>query len=253
MKKKKERVAFFTFVSDNYYYGVGTHLMANSFKKFHPDIDLVVFRQDVVDRVLKSNNVNFFNAKPTFAKLLTPYYDLIVNIDADTIILDRLDHVLKDDYEVGGAWNFNSYENATFENITPEMYVQAGLIGSRNPKFWDIWERENTTAYKYVRAENDVLNLVWYNDPEVSKMKRVIYDKDIPDYYGCKSLGKEGSFIVINGDVRCEGGKVFAYHHAKGGGAMPKLQFEKMGFRDDVAAYMKFCGYYGTTQHYSNI
>ena len=42
---KKEKVCFFTFVSDNYYTPIGTPKMINSFKRFHPDIDLVALLQ----------------------------------------------------------------------------------------------------------------------------------------------------------------------------------------------------------------
>ena len=51
----------------------------------------------------------------------------------------------------------------------------------------------------------------------------------------------------------CEGEQVLLYHHAKGPGAMPKLQFEKMGFNDDVVAYMNFVSNYGTSAIYGNI
>ena len=51
----------------------------------------------------------------------------------------------------------------------------------------------------------------------------------------------------------CEGERVFLYHHAKGPGALPKLQFEKMGFNDDVVAYMNFVSNYGTSAIYGNI
>jgi hypothetical protein len=263
---KGEKVVFFTIADDKYYYPVGTHILVNSFKRFHPDIDLVVFRQDMIDKVFAEHEINFYMAKPTFAKLLTPYYDLVVNIDADTVITGVLDEVFKDDYEVGAAWNYNGYENASFQNITEKMYVQAGLVGSRNKRFWDIWEEANKDAMKYMRQENDILNLVWYNNPEVKKMKRKIYDKK-KDYYGCKSLGKESKFYVEDrvlqlGDrgsktvtkaLMCDGEVVRAYHHAKGAGALPKLQFNQMGFNKDVVDFLNIVGYWGKSERYGSI
>ena len=250
---KKERVVFFSFVSDNYYYPCGTHLMVNSFKRFHPDIELVIFRQDVINQVMDKKQINFFNAKPTFAKLLAPYYDLVVNIDADHIILGKLDSVLATDYEVGAAWNYNDYENRTVGNVTEKQFLNAGMVASRNPKFWDIWERENANAYKYVCAENDILCLTWYNDLEVKKMKRKIFDKDIPDFYGCKSLGKEAKFKLKGNKIMCGNGQVLAYHHAKGGSVLPKLQFETLPFKKDVVNFMNAVGRFGTTQRYGKI
>lgn len=239
-----KKVAF-TIVSDEYYYPVGTHIFINSFKRFHKDIPLVVFRQDTIDKIFNEKGINFYNAKPTFAKLLTDKYDLVVNIDCDTIICDRLTEVFDEVYEVGGAWNFNDYENASFENITSEMYVQAGLVASIKKEFWDIWEKENKRASYYIRKENDILNLVWYNNPIVSKMKRVIFDKE-KNYLGCKSLNRENEFYLEGKKVMCQGEQVKAYHWARGAD-MPKLQFQRLPFQQEVRNYLTYLGRSGQT------
>src|SRR3990167_779576 len=126
-----KKVAF-TAVDDRLFYPGGTHILINSFKRFHPDIDLVVFRQDTIDRVFKEKNINFYMAKPTFAKLLTPFYDLVVNIDADHIVLGRLDEILKGDYDIGCPINKNDFEDVSVNNVSEEMYLQGGLIASTN-------------------------------------------------------------------------------------------------------------------------
>jgi len=246
------KTAFFTLASDDYYYPVGTHVLINTFKRFHPDIDLIVFRQDMIDKVFAEKNINFYMAKPTFAKLLTKKYDRVVNIDADTIILARLDEVLDQDYEVGTVTNFNDYENATLSDIKEEDYLQAGLVASTNKKFWDIWEEANKEAMKYLRQENDVMNMIWYKHPEVMKMKKVVFDKK-KNYLGCKSLGREGEFYLEKKRVMCRGEQVKAYHHAKGRPALPKLVVEEMGFPYDVATYMRYLASSGVTEVYGNI
>lgn len=247
----KESICFYTFVSDNYYYPIGTFKMINSFKRFHPDIDLIVFRQDMVDKVFKEKGVNFYNAKPTFAKLLTSCYDLIVNIDADSIILGRLDEILKQDYEIGGVMNLNDYENRTIENVNEKMFLNAGLVASRNKDFWDIFEKENEKAMQYVCKENDILNLIVYNHPKVKKMKLKVFDKK-KDYYGCKSLNREHEFYIEDNKVMCRKEQVFIYHHAKGG-VLPKLQFETMGFPQEVVNFMDTVALYGKSQRFSAI
>jgi len=251
--KTNEKIVFFTFVSDNYYYPVGTFKMVNSFKRFHPDIDLVVFRQDMVDKVFKENpGINFYNAKPVFAKLLTDKYDLVVNIDADSIILGRLEAVLSGDYEVGSVSNYNDYENRSIKNVTKKMFLNAGLVASRNPLFWDIWNdwNKNLDAMKYTCKENDILNLVWYNDSTIKKMKRKVFDKN-KDYYGVKSLNREPEFVIDRNRVMCRGEQVFIYHHAKGG-VLPKLQFETMGFPPEVVMFMNKISMEGVTEKYGN-
>ena len=92
-------ICFFTIVDDNLYYPIGTHIMINSFKRFHPDIDLIVFRQNTVDEIFAKEGINFYQAKPTFAKLLVNDYKRVVNCDADHIFLGRADAIIDGKYD----------------------------------------------------------------------------------------------------------------------------------------------------------
>lgn len=241
-----KKVAF-TAVDDKLYYPIGCHIFVNSFKRFHPDIDLVVFRQDTIDQLFKEKGINWYQAKPYFAELLMNKYDLVVNIDADTIILDRLTEVFdKTDYIVGAAWNFNDYENASFDNITEKMYLQAGMVASTSKKFWLDWQKINNTAMNYLRKENDTLNLLVYNN---MKIKPKIFDKK-KEYYGCKSLGREPQFIIKRGKTYCRGQQVKAYHFARGS-VFPKLNINTMPLVDEVKNNWKEIAYYGQTVRYS--
>jgi hypothetical protein len=235
------KTCFFTIIDDRTYYPGGTHILVNSFKRFHPDIDLIVFRQDMVDKVFKEKNINFYQAKPTFAKLLVDKYDLIVNIDCDHVITGRLDEVLKGDYDVAFPWNFNDYENASFENITEEMYLQAGMVASTNKDFWYVWAEANKDAMKYLRKENDIVNLVVYN--QMPQLKLKILDKN-KDYYGCKSLGREPEFYIENDKLMCRNEQVLAYHFARGS-VFPKLDFKNMPLKDEVKLWLNKISTYG--------
>jgi len=246
---KRFKTCFFTIVDDRYYYPIGTHIMANSFKRFHPNIDLIVFRQDMIDKVFKEKGINFYQAKPTFAKLLVEKYDRIINIDADTIILARLDEVLDTQWDFGAVWNYNDYENASFSTIMPEMYVQAGMVGATNPRFWDIWEEQNKKAMDYVRQENDVLNIVWYKHPYTRRMDRLIWDR-AENYLGCKSLGREAEFYIENGKVMCRDEQVKAYHWARGGRNLPKMDWEQLPLSEEVKIYFNDVGTKGITKYY---
>lgn len=229
------RKVAFTCVDDHLFYPEGTHIFINSFKRFHPDIDLVVFRQETVDKLFAERSINWYQAKPYFAELLFNDYDLICNIDADHIILDRLTEVFDNtDYDIGVVWNFNDYENSSFENITEEMYLQAGMVASTSKKFWLKWQEINKTAMSYLRKENDTLNLLVYNDKEISKLKLKIFDKD-KDYYGCKSLGREPRFYIKDDKTYCDidDGQVVAYHFARGN-QFPKLDLPNMPLKEEV-------------------
>lgn len=245
-----KKVAF-TAVDDRLFYPEGTHIFINSFKRFHPDIELVVFRQNTIDKLFKEKNINWYQAKPFLAELLFNDYDLVVNIDADHVICGRMTEVFDNvNYDVAMPWNFNDYENASFENITEEMYLQAGMVASTSREFWLAWQKMNRDAMKYIRKENDVVNLLIYNHPTlwikpplIKGLK--ILDKE-KDYYGCKSLGRESQFYIEDDKLMCRGEQVISYHYARGN-AFPKLDFDSMPLTPDVKAWLKNVGYYGQT------
>jgi hypothetical protein len=127
------------------------------------------------------------------------------------------------------------------------MYVQAGMVASQKQGFWDVWESMNINARKYLRRENDILNLVIYNELHGLKLK--IFDKE-KDYYGCKSLGREPQFYIENNKLMCRKEQILAYHFARGG-VFPKLNFDTMPLTDEVKKWLKGIAYYGQTIRYS--
>jgi len=236
------RKVCFVPVDDKHFYLAGTPVMINSFKRFHPDIDLVVIRQNTVDKLFSEKRVDWYSATPYFAELFFKDYDLIVKMDADHIVTGRLTEIFDNvDYDVAGPWNFNDYENMSVENVTAEMYIQGGLIASTRKEFWLKWQEINRNARKYRGRENDVLNLVIYNAMPGLKLK--ILDKE-RDYYGCKSLNREPEFYLENDKLMCRGEQVLAYHNAKGG-VYPKLDFDNIPFKPEVKTWLKQIGNYG--------
>lgn len=245
------RKVCFTAVADNLYYAIGTHVFINSFKRFHPDIDLVVFRQDMVDKLFKDKDINWFQAKPFFAEMLMNDYDLVVNMDADHFVAGRMTEVFDNvDYDVALPWNYNDYENAAFENITEEMYLQCGMVASTSKDFWLKWQKINRTAMNYPRKENDTVNLLIYN--QMPELKLKILDKE-KDYYGCKSLGREPMFYIEDDKLMCPdpktkvGEQILAYHYARGSGALPKLDFPNMPLTDEVKEWCMKTAFSGQT------
>jgi len=229
-------------VDDKRYFLEGTPIMINSFKRFHPDIELAIIRQNTVDRLFREKGVDWYNAKPYFAELFFNNYDLVVNMDADHVIAGRMTEIFDNvDYDVAGPLNFNDYENVSVENVTEKMYIQGGMIASTKKEFWLKWQEMNINARKYRCRENDVMNLVIYN--AVPELKLKIVDKD-KDYYGCKSLGREPEFYIENDKLMCRGEQVLAYHYARGG-VFPKLNFDSMPLTDEVKKWLKGVGAYG--------
>jgi len=203
----------------------------NSFKKFHPDIEMRVFNETHMAEL----GVNYYNAKATFGELLSRDYDLVVNVDADHYFFDRCDEILAGDYEVACPANFNETDNLvgikvssgiTGEGnknwiVTEQEFLQGGLIASTSKQFWAHYKNCADKYYNlFVCFENDILNLVAYLYPYKVKVldghcdyRNAAHER----WYGCSIINKEKHCVVENGKIMCEGKPVRAYHFAHGG------------------------------------
>ena len=204
----------------------------NSFKKFHPDIPLIVFDE----KDMKKHNVNYYNAKATFGHILSKEYDMVVNVDADHYFFARCEEILAADYDVACPANFNETDNLVSIKVSSGIngggnhqdlvstveFLQGGLIASPNKNFWVHYEHACKRYYeRFVCFENDVLNLVTYLYPYNVKVLDGHCDyrnKEHKRWYGCSIIGKEKNCYIEKGKVMLEGKPVVAYHFAHGGG-----------------------------------
>lgn len=220
----------------------------NSFKKYHPDIELIIF--DETD--MAKHGVNFYNAKATFGRILSESYDLVVNVDADHYFFDRCDEILKGDYDVACPANFNVTDNLVAINvksgimgggneqtlISVQDFLQGGLIASPNKDFWKHYEYATQKYYnRFVCFENDILNLVAYLYPYNVKLLDggLSLDSGKDCYYGCSIYPFESKCYIENWKIMCEGLPVKAYHFAHGGGK--KNYFDV--FNSEVSEFIK--------------
>jgi len=234
---------FFTIVGSSHYEGCRTDDFIKSFKKFHPEIDLIVFKDDEIKKVFeKDNRLNFYNSKAAFAKLLYNDYDLVVNIDADHLIFDRLDEILIADYDVAAPANYN-IQNCCGISVSSfctgkilsdnklipyEKYIQAGIIASTSKKFWDdLYEASARFSDYFGNKENDILNLICHMLPY--KFKILDGDWNFKSekfncYYGCSYIGRQGSMVVEDDKIKLDNKIVKAYHFAGGGANKPSIE-----------------------------
>jgi hypothetical protein len=221
----------------------------NSFKKFHPDIEMKVFDE----HDMANMRVNYYNAKATFGQLLSKDYDLVVNVDSDHYFFDRCEEILTGDYDVACPANFNETNNLvgikvssgiTGEGnknwiVTEEEFLQGGLIASPSKQFWNHYKHTTDKYYdKFVCFENDILNLVAYLYPYKVRVLDGHCDYRNPlhtRWYGCSIINKEKKCIVENGKITCEGKPVKAYHFAHGGG---KRKYTDV-FSQEVSQFIK--------------
>lgn len=238
---------FFTFLQKRYEQIIDFNLFEKSFKFFHPDIPLIVFKDKEIEELISSTEgkANMFKIKAVAAKTLYNDYDLVVNIDADHIIFSRLDEILENDYDVAAPSNFNLYENVSisltsylnknYNIVPPEYYVQAGLIASSNKNFWNTYCAASLRhAHGLTCADNDILNLVLH----FSDFKFKLLDNGwTPDshsrksFYGCSSLNLESKCKITNGIPCINGIPLKCYHVARGS---QKPKFEELFNREIV-------------------
>jgi len=236
---KNMKTVFFSWITNNWINNqVDFTNFVNSFKKFHPDIDLVIFTDDAIkDLFLKKPWLNYDNCKASFAKLLYNDYDLVVNVDSDFYFFDRLKEIFDADYDVAACANFNSMLNVHLDSqfingyslpyVSEVNYLQGGLIASTNKKFWDEYEQmSEALSTKLPLRENDVLNAICYGN----KYKVKVLDGDVDykslnfkQYYNCASLGRINNCYIENDKIYLDGKPMRSYHVAWGHGYKKRL------------------------------
>lgn len=163
-----KKVVFFTIADEkNISWAKG---LERSFKKFHPDIDFKIYGPEYVAESLKQDADFFYKATPWIARDLITEYELVVKIDADSVVCGELDHIINDPmYEVGCVLNFNNRDSKQFGrvevfNIIAERYMNCGLVAMTSKRFIDHWwSLCNSPVFHAFRyREQDLLNIIYY-------------------------------------------------------------------------------------------
>lgn len=219
-------------------------LLVNSFKHFHPDVTFIVYDQKYLDNInYRSIDSFFYKATPFFAKELIKKYELVVKIDADSLVVGPLDDVFDDSsYDVAGVLNNNRLEPlVTCLNVPPELYLNCGLVAMRSREFIDHWwtlcHRFFFNQFQY--REQDLLNILClYGNYNIACLDNG--DK----WYGLNSKSEWGRFEVKQNRLICPPDpryntitKNIRVIHAAGGNT-EKWQWSRQ-FKPEVVNYLK--------------
>ena len=141
--------------------------LKNSFKKFHPNEELILFGEEEIR--IANDQWFFYRATPYCArKLMNEGYDWLCKLDADTIITGNLDHIWEDEYDVAVVQNANPREMKIYPvgvlDINPMEYVNCGFVVMKNRSFVDHWWRLCKSKHfePYQFKEQDLLNIMVY-------------------------------------------------------------------------------------------
>jgi lipopolysaccharide biosynthesis glycosyltransferase len=244
------KIAVCTHVSDNWYYSVGAHKLAQSMIYFHPDIDFYCFGDKQLNELFSIHpNVNWNTIHPFISYQLIDLYDMVIHIDADSMIVGKLDELLHSsnlDYDVIGVRNNNDYNKAGKDNfitnhdLDPQRYLNAGLVAVTSKSFLEEWMTKNVEyGNEMPFQEQTVLNHI------VSNYKLKIIDPVESDvYYGISNLYGSNThwdswkqIDIVNNELVLNNKKVKVLHHGGGHGTTNKLDFNL--FNNTVKQYLE--------------
>jgi hypothetical protein len=232
---------------DSWYDDVGARKLYNSFRYFHPDVDIKISGDADIRAVqAKYPWTTWYTFDPVIAEQFFDAYELIVHIDADSIITGPLDELLEGDFELAGVRNNNDVGRTTNQwsimgspvppghDMTSQS-LNGGLVASRSRAFWDEFREANkalgvTGPYRGNFGEQDVWNRIFWSGRYRVK---VLDPKEANVYYGVSQQnGQPGvpiesawrDLYIDGGELFCRGKKVKVIHHASGH-FVPKLNY----------------------------
>ena len=226
--------------------------LKNSLKKFHPDVPLIIYGEGELAKI--KDPQKFYRATPLFARELIKEYELVVKIDADSIITGDLSHIFDDkSYDVGCVLNNNAVNShVVLQGIPPNYYVNCGFVAMRSKRFVDNWWNNCNRFYfnHFQYREQDLLNiLVYHGDYEAR-----VFDHSTPYWHGLIANGHRPQFEIIDDggtkivvDIPMSENQVvrkeIKVYHAAGGNVVykpgTKLDFN-LYFQPEVADYMNY-------------
>ena len=225
-------------------------MMVNSFHKFHPDIEVTVISGEALLNSLKADPHFFYRATPVIAeKLFKEGYETVIKIDADSLILGDLTHVIESTgYDIGTVLNFNRTDFKTYgpiqvAGIYNTEYYNCGFVVMKNKRFVERWKELCFGSHfeRYQYREQDLLNFMcFYGDWKVKCFDDFDPETNYSAWHGLLNKN-EGLNMKLDGDKiilpKSEEGypirdvEVKAYHFAGEGPAKMKY---RLCFPEDI-------------------
>jgi len=236
----KKPLVFFTVADEaNLHYA---KMMENSLKKFYPDAPLVVIGPERLDTILISDK--FYLMTPLIAKDLIKEYELVIKIDADSVICGSLDHIINDDFDVGCVRNSSPKTlQVGIWDISPPEYMNCGFVAMRSERFINHWWQLCQTKHfrKYRFREQDLLNILY----QYGNYKTRCFD-DLNKFHGLASNGywvkceMRGDDIVLpKGEKYPDEDKTIKIIHWAGGNTPNKMNFH-LHFKPSVIKRLEY-------------
>ena len=165
--------------------------LVNSLRKFDPETELVVFKDEVVTNYLKRDPEFFYRACPILASnLFNQGYDEVCKLDVDQIITGDISYIWEGDCDIATVLNTNPREMknlvVSVPGVDPMQYMNCGLVVMRSKPFVAQWLAlcHNPQFQRFQYREQDIMNLMIH----YGNWKVVQLDGD-KGFYGLSSKG----------------------------------------------------------------
>ncbi len=272
--QKNNKIIAITHCQDHVRHIYGGDKLINSFKYFHPEIPIIRYGTKEQEEILKKYpGFRLYSFNPVLMLEAKKQYnaDLVIFIDHDSIVLDRMDEVLAMDYDIASVKNDpdvhteNEDHNRPIKGIPNYEWVNAGFVACKNEHFLKQWYFLNFEAINYFgginyykMVEQDTLNIIFHN--KLYKTK-ILDDNKYNCFYGpssqyitkgrepAKSVKHYGAYFceswldikLENGHPKLHNKDIKVIHHCHGGNK-EKLKFDL--FNPEFKEYLrKITGY----------
>jgi len=162
---KIKKIAFCIADDNNLKYA---EMMEKSLRKFHSkeELPLLVVSGADLQKRLVNNPMFYYRATPIIASELTSDNDVIIKIDADSIITGDISDAWKEKSDVSVVLNSNPKEYLAYPytiwDIAPFEYFNCGFVVMKNKRFVDYWKLLCFSSHfnNYQMREQDLLNIM---------------------------------------------------------------------------------------------
>lgn len=225
-------------------------MMKNSLRKFHSEEELPLIEVigTALTGALERDKDFFYRATPVIASQLMNDYDIVIKIDADSVITGSLNEAWEgEDWDVKLVLNSNPRENKTYPVSVWDLhpiyeYVNCGFVSMKSKEFVEHWHKLCYTQhfFSYQMREQDLLNiLVHYGNYKTQLLDNgdSFWGLASKQYWPDIKL-KDKELVLPQNDEWNKIDKKIKVIHFAGGNTPNKMNFNTK-FQPEVATYLK--------------
>jgi hypothetical protein len=187
----------------------------NSFRKFHPDVELHYVNDsnlpEYYEKYFKSfdlvDHIGIVRYMLAYDMMLQNNYDKMIVLGCDTITCDRMDEFINNNEDVLATLNYpcqesTEYWTTPYFEISPGVYdhgnINADVVCFNNPEALKKVIELSLEHYTYFAEQGALNELAWVDKSYSVKIVDFPYPTS-PVVYNARSKGVFGTNMIVNG------------------------------------------------------